>query len=288
VNEAIRIAVSSTLPTNTGRWRAAYWEPVMATGERLCFAVLTEIEGSRIAVRVLGDDRLEALFSGYGVRAAALLDRAVRMMNSALGDTPIDHVASPMSGVFLGASETAHVNDRESLLEIAKLMSSGLASLVEPDSADATEVEVVAGGPQRARQFSKRVRDLVLQSRSELATCFNKEATIRNSRRAVKFGFLSDQAVAHFGLLQATNLRTYVRTARGLFTELSLAKKSDIPVATLILGHPPLDSPELAVQERGAIEDYLQDLTSEALEFGVQLARAPSDEAARDALLAIV
>lgn len=281
--DALQLLDVPALPTTVGKWRAAYWEPVMATGERLCFAILTEWHGKRAAVTVLGTDHLTAMYGASGPKAAALLERAVRLLNISLEDIPIEKVSPPFSGVFLGPSEVAHSNDLAGVLQVAKIMSSSLATLNDPDTSETADQGVETRQP--ARHFQTRVRDLVIAKQPNLSNCFAKEASLTGARRPVRFGFLSDNLVAHFGLLQTTAIRTHVRTARGLFAELSMAHKQSGIKATLILGHPPIESATLGDNERAALRDYLQDLTAEAFQFEVNLAPADNDLVARDALL---
>lgn len=255
----------------------------MATGERICFAILLEWQGQRSAVAVLRADHLSAMYGASGPKAAALLERAVRLLEASMKETSIEQVSTPFSGVFLGPAEVAHSNDLDGVLQVAKIMSSSLATLADPDTADSADQVVESRQP--VRHFQTRVRDLVIARRPDLVNCFAKEATLSGARRPVRFGFLSSDLVAHFGLLQTTAIRAHVRTARGLFAELSMAHKQSGVKATLILGHSPLESATLGNSERSALRDYLQDLAAEALQFEVNLATAEDDAAARDALL---
>lgn len=283
MTNALQLTLVPSLTATVGKWRAAYWEPVMATGERLCFAILTEWQGKRSAIGVLSADHLAAMYGASGPRAVALLERAVRLLDASLKESSIEQVSAPFSGVFLGPSEVAHSNDLAGVLQVAKIMSSSLATLSDPDTADTADEVVETRLP--VQHFQTRVRNLVVVRRPDLANCFAKEASLSGARRPVKFGFLSNDLVAHFGLLHTTAIRQHVRTARGLFAELSMAHQQSSRKATLILGHPPMESATLANNERSALHDYLQDLTDEALQFGVQLAPADNDDAARDALL---
>ena len=45
----------------------------------------------------------------------------------------LEAVRAPISGVYFGGLETSHVNIYSDLLQVAKLMSSSLSSLAEPD-----------------------------------------------------------------------------------------------------------------------------------------------------------
>ena len=51
-----------TLPAPAGQWRAIYWEPVMATGERICVGFLTTWDGQSKAVLTVRPDLLSTLF----------------------------------------------------------------------------------------------------------------------------------------------------------------------------------------------------------------------------------
>ena len=260
----------------------------MLTGERICVGFLTTWEHHSKAVLTLRPDLLSALFGAAGNKAQTLLERAMRMMNSRLeGGSSIDEVTSPMTGLYFGPVETCHANSHAELLQVGKLMSSSLFTLSEPDHADmADAVENGAEQSQPARQFATRVRDLAIARNINLAGYFNKEATLMAKRRSVRFGFLSDSLAAHFGLLQPTKVNSYVRMARGLMAELSLAAHASGRTGLLILGYPPLASPNLTDKERSAIADYTEELGLEAQEFKLRFAATDNDAAACDALLA--
>ena len=90
----------------------------------------------------------------------------------------------------------------------------------------------------------------------------------------------------HFGLLQPSNIRNSVRMTRGLITELSLAERASGRKSLLILGFPPLNSPNLTDKERQAIVDYIEELDLEAQEFKLEFVGADNDNEASDALIA--
>jgi hypothetical protein len=278
-----------TLPAHTGEWRAVYWEPVMQTGERICVGFLTLWDQQARAVLTLRPDLLATLFGAAGQKVQVLLDRGFRLMNAQLGGhRSLAEAIPPMSGLFFGEAEVCHVNAYVELLQIAKLMSSSLSTLAEPDNPDiADEVDDRPEQAQPARQFVTRVRDLAVKRDVRVASCFNKDVALKSSRRLTRFGFMSDSLVAHFGLLQPTsNIRNSVRMTRGLITELTLAQRASDRQSLLILGFPPLASPTLSDKERDAIQDYKEELALEAQEFDVRFAGVDNDTAACDALMA--
>lgn len=288
MNATTAETMPTALPTQVGLWRAIYWEPVMATGERLCVGFLTTWGGESKAVLTIRQDLLSALFGAAGPKAHALLDRAFRLANARLAEAPEIQSAQPaMTGLYFGLVETSHVNSYADLLQIGKLMSSSLAAMAEPDHPESADL-VEMGGEQRqtARQFATRVRDLALARDKRLASCFNREASLMAARRPVRFGFLSDSLAAQFGLLQPTNINSHVRAARGMLAELSLARSASGRANLLILGYPPLASATLTDKERSAIADYTEDLNEQAKQLEVGFAAAESDVQACDALLA--
>jgi hypothetical protein len=288
MNASMAVTEPTALPTTVGLWRAIYWEPVIATGERICVGFLTDWDGASKAALTIRQDLLSAMFGAAGPKAHALLERAVRLMNARLADMrEIGGAQPPMTGLHFGPVETSHVNSYADLLQIGKLMSSSLATMAEPDHPESADF-VEGPGEQRqpARQFATRVRDLALERDVRLVHCFNKEAVLMAARRPVRFGFLSDRLAAQFGLLQPTNINGHVRTARGMIAELSLAKRQSSRANLLILGYPPLASATLTDKERSAISDYTEELSLEARVFDVDFAAADSDRKACDALLA--
>ena len=288
MNATITQTLPTALPAQVGLWRAIYWEPVMATGERICIGFLTTWGGESKAVLTIRQDLLSAMFGAAGPKAHALLERALRLTNAKLAEAPeIQGAQPPMTGLYFGSIETSHVNTHADLLQIGKLMSSSLAAMAEPDNPESADLVEVAGEQrQPARQFASRVRDLALARDKRLANCFNREASLMAARRPVRFGFLSDSLAAQFGLLQPTNINSYVRAARGMLAELSLARRASGRGNLLILGYPPLASATLTDKERSAIADYTEDLSQQAKELEVGFAAADSDVQACDALLA--
>ena len=279
-----------TLPAGVGQWRAVYWEPVMQTGERICVGFLTTWAQESKAVLTIRPDLLVTLFGTAGEKAQNLLERSFRIMSALLNENgSLDHMAVPVSGLHLGALEICHANAYSDLLQIAKLMSSSLSTLAEPDNPDIADVlDERPEQAQPARQFVTRVRDLVSKRNMSLAAYFNKEVALKSNRRLTRFGFLSDSLVAHFGLLQPSNIRNSVRMTRGLITELSLAERLSGRKSLLILGFPPLRSPNLTDKERQAIEDYTEELDLEAQEFKLGFAGADNDTDACNALMAAI
>ena len=262
----------------------------MATGERICVGFLTTWDGQSKAVLTVRPDLLTTLFGAAGSKSQSLLERALRVINAVLGESPLIETAEPpVTGLYFGPVETCHVNSYADLLQVGKLMSSSLSTLAEPDHPEATEAGDNGSEPyQPARQFATRVRDLVIAQDVKLAGYFNKEAALMAARRPVRFGFLSDSLAAQFGLLQPSKINNYVRIARGLITELSLAKRASGRSSLLVLGFPPLASANLTDKERSAIADYTEELSLEAQEFKVGFAAADNDAAACEALLAAI
>jgi len=260
----------------------------MQTGERICVGFMTIWDQSAKAEMTIRPDLLVTLFGAAGQKVQALLERSFRILNAQLKDRPsIEAATTPISGLYFGGVETSHVNSYADLLRVAKLMSSSLCSLADPDYAEGNEAgDTRSEHALPARQFATRVRDLTLSIDASLAGYFGKEATLMAKRRSTKFGFLSDRLAAHFGLIQPSSIRSSVRMARGLITELSLASRASGRFGLLIVGYPPLASPTLTDRERSAIEDYAEELGLEAAEFGVNFQGADNDRDACSALMA--
>lgn len=289
MNTQLAVIDVPSLPATAGQWRAVYWEPVMQTGERICVGFLTLWNQEAKAVMTLRPDLLETLFGAAGPKVHALLSRGFRMLNAQLVKREsLTNIEPPMSGLFLGGTEVCHANAYSELIQIAKLMSSSLSILAEPDNPDASDdVETRPEQSQPARQFVTRVRDLAIKRNVDLANCFNKDVALKSKTRLTRFGFMSNSLVAHFGLLQPnSNIRNSVRMTRGLMTELTLAERASGRRSLLILGFPPLASPTLSDKERNAVEDYKEELALEAQEFSISFAAADNDSDACDALMA--
>jgi hypothetical protein len=278
-----------TLPAPAGQWRAIYWEPVMATGERICVGFLTTWRDESKAVLTVRPDLLPTLFGAAGSKTQSMLERAFRLVNARLAEYPLIEAAEPpVTGLYFGPIETCHVNNFDDLLQIGKLMSSSLSTLAEPDHPETADTGDGGEPNQAVRQFASRVRDLVIARDIKLAGFFNKDAALMTSRRLVRFNFLSDSLAAQFGLLQPSRINHHVRMARGLIAELSLTRRASGRSGLLVLGFPPLASPNLTDKERAALDDYKEELGLEAQAFDVGFAAADSAAAGCEALLAAV
>lgn len=290
MNTLIKTEIPPVLPKTVGKWRAIYWEPVMMTGERLCVGFATFWESKSLAVVTIRPDVLNVLFGAAGSKSQMLLEKTIRILNSKLASSnDIENIESPISGFYFGSVEACHVNSYTELLQVGKIMSSSLSTLSEPDFPDAADnIEALSENSQPNRQFATRVKDLTIAKNISLAAYFNKEASLMTTRRTVRFGFLSNQLAAHFGLLQPTSIQKHVRMARGLIAELSLAARHSDRSGLLVMGFPPLDSATLSDKERYALTDYLEELKLESAEFKVKFAATDNDTEACEALLAEV
>lgn len=259
----------------------------MGSGEKLCVGCVTAIDGQVKAHKSIRPGVLTALYGAAAVNAEAILDQAFSMLNLLALQTGIKQMVSPFVGLSLGPSEQAHADQERDLVQIALLMSSSVCNMSDPGQLDATDV-ASDGGKRVNHQFITRVKTQVTAVRPDLAAFFNAEARLLANKRPVRFGFLSDKLVAHLGLLQPVSLNSAVRNARGLMQEVHIAHvaRDAQGQAALLLGHPPLTSPDLSTKDREAISDSLYELKLEAAELKVNFRAADNDEACARELIA--
>jgi len=276
------------LSQTTGAWRAIYWEPVMSSGERLCVGCVTTLRGVTKAHRSLRSNVLPCLYGAGAENADAILDRTFAILNKMAETREAESIRAPFIGIHLGDTSIAHANTESDLIQIALLMSSSICNLADPGQLEAHEI-ASDDSAQINRQFLTRVKALVTQRRPEFEPNFNVEAKLLAKKRPVRFGFLSDRLVAHVGLLQAAGLNRTMRNARGLLTEVRMARvaREGAGTSAVVLGHPPLLSATLGTKERTAIADCLEELYLEAQDMEVELRTGETDESCAEELLAL-
>ena len=282
------IVTAPKLSQKIGSWRAIYWEPVMGSGERLCVGCVTSFEGRTRAHKAIKPGVLTALYSANGAAAESILDRGFNMLNRMADTQHCETLEAPFYGTFLGDLSNAHVDSEQELVQVALIMTSSMCNMSDPGMLDEAE-PASDGGKKINHQFITRVRSAVTKLRPDLHPYFNIEAKLLTKKRPVRFGFLSNDLVAHLGLIHQQNLNGAVRNARGLMAEVHMAHiaREQQGRAAIVLGHPPLTSANLGNADREAISDSLEELRLEAAQLDVSFASGDSDAECASELVAL-
>ena len=200
-----------------------YIEPVIGSGERLCFGVVVE----RGAVkRVVSVPAIRRLSKVYGPAARALsfaIEMAETAVTTAIDKARLSELTgwrSPVEGVFLGPIRATCTLNLEDAIRVAL---SQCASLYElPDSALGAEDEATRrrlAGATVAR-LERSIVEGVVSKRPELRAAFDKEFRVSEHARPTRVGFVRGRLAANFALLAPRNLRGLSDTAKARLLEL--------------------------------------------------------------------
>lgn len=276
------------LPSQIGKWLSIYWEPVPATDERICIGCLTEFAGNIYSHSFVRDDLLEAMYGKNASKARGMIEKILSNARFIAQKKGLEEKIRPFSSAYFGDVQVLHCQTPNELTRAALLMSSSLGVMADPSSLQAEDI--AEENTVTNRQFITRIRDEVSARHPDLAQYFNQEASLKSQRSTVKFGFLSNELVAHIGMLQMTNLAKQIRNARGLMAEVNLLHESRNRSgnAGIILGIPTINSPLLNDKQRYALEGATEELRLECKDFRVEFHAAETDGEAANQLIEMI
>lgn len=242
-------------------WAPIFWEPVDGTGERLTIGAVVRFSGTVSAHRFLRDDVLDSLFGKSANNVRNLMDSALNMIRI-IAEHDFNSIKKPMSGFEVGEPRFTQPKSVNDALRSAALLYSSLANLDKIDDLDAEDAP-----PQEEvnRRFSTEVRESVLQINPTFDRWFNRQAVLIDGGEPVKFGFLSDHVVLHFGVLHPVRMGSSVKDARSRLWELARARDfGSKKTAALVMAVPNESDPTLGMKQRDGIKRYLNEIEREA------------------------
>ena len=126
----------------------------------------------------------------------------------------------------------------------------------------------------------------MVEKRLDLVPYFNQDAKLIDNGVPVKFGFLGQGVVAHFGLLRPSDIGRSYKDARGRLWELQKAKeRANFGIASLILQLPRSTDLFFDDKQLEASNAALYELRTEAADEEVSVMDVHTPEQAAYALI---
>lgn len=259
-------------------WKPLFWEPVEGTDERLMAGALVDYEGEINAYRILRDDILECVYGKAAGNPKKLLDTALQMIAAAARASSVSEVCSSIMGLHPGETRNTEVTSVTDALRQAALMYSSLANL---DKLDDTEAEDAPSQEESNKRFITEVRDIIISRNPILSIYFNKATRFFNDGEQVKFGFLSDRAVIHYGVLHPVRQSSSVKDARARLFELARIRDiTGVKETALILAVPNTNDATLGTKQREAARRNAFEIQREAASVDITLSQVNTAEEA--------
>lgn len=265
-------------------WVPVFWEPVSGTGERLMVGVIVSFEGNITAHRIIRDDILEALYGKSSGQPAALIEFALGDLRTIAEHRGLAAIESETSmGLSCLRPRHTQPDSVDDALRTAATMFSSLASIDlvdENDDADAPSQE------EQVRHWTVDVREQVVFTRPDFARSFNKAVKFYPDGEPVRFGFINDRAVIHFGVLRPVQQSSSLRDSRARLWELARAQEAaNRPHAALLLAVPRSDDPLLGERQRSAILRNQREIEREADDVNIRMRPVMNASAGAQVLL---
>ncbi len=265
-------------------WVPVFWEPVSGTGERLMVGVIVSFERNITAHRIIRDDILEALYGKSSGQPAALIEFALGDLRTIAEHRGLAAIESETSmGLSCLRPRHTQPDSVDDALRTAATMFSSLASIDlvdENDDADAPSQE------EQVRHWTVDVREQVVFTRPDFARSFNKAVKFYPDGEPVRFGFINDRAVIHFGVLRPVQQSSSLRDSRARLWELARAQEAaNRPHAALLLAVPRSDDPLLGERQRSAILRNQREIEREADDVNIRMRPVMNASAGAQVLL---
>ena len=253
----------------TATWMPLYWEPVADSGERIMAGAVVDYQGEITAHRLIRDDVLDCLFGKSADNTRTLLDAALNMQLILARATGVGAQTAALLGLTPGRAQTSAARSRVEALRHAVMLYASLASLDKLDDLDEADPPSQESVNKR---FSTEVREQVAITHPSLSAGFNRAAVLLDEGDPVRFGYLSNNTVLHFGVLHPVRQSGSVRDARARLWELARARDyGRITRAALIMAVPRSDDATLGNRQRDAAIRNQREIEREADSVGMRL-----------------
>lgn len=262
-------AEGSAQPLKNG-WVPVFWEPVSGTGECLMVGAIVHFDGKISAHRIIRDDALHALY-GKSIGTPA------NLISYGLNDLKIiaEHrgLAALENEKSTGLScRRPRYTEPESVDDALRTAATMFSSLANIDLVDELESDDSPNQEEQVKHWSIDVRERVLSVRPDFMKSFNQSVRFYPDGEPVRFGFINDRAVIHFGVLRPVQQSSSLRDARARLWELARAQEAaPRPSAALLLAVPRPQDPVLGEKQLAAAQRNQREIEREADEVGIRL-----------------
>lgn len=198
-------------------------EPIVGSGERLCFGVVIKFGERRKLVIVPAIKRLSRFYGSASKSLLFAITLAKDSIDAALKSESTDLLVmwrSPVEGIILGESRVTSARNYDDCVRIAF---SQCASLFEiPATEEDLKAHVIGRRVARltVSRLEKSVADGAIQKNPALHSCFFQRFQVSPHARPTRVGFVGPRLVANFGILVPHNLRSFVDSAKARILDL--------------------------------------------------------------------
>jgi len=262
-------------------WVPVFWEPVSGTGEQLMVGVVVRFDSNITAHRIIREDVLTALYGKSSGKPLSMIEFALNDLKTIAihrGLEALEHESS------MGLScRRARLTEPESIDDALRTAATMFSSLANIDLVDSLEDIDVPNQEEQVRHWTIDVREKVLTTRPALGKSFNKAVKFYPDGEPVRFGFINDRAVIHFGVLRPIQQSSSLRDSRARLWELARAQEAvKRPHAALLLAVPRVGDPVLGEKQLAYAQRNQREIEREADEVQIRLRTVTSaDEGAK-------
>jgi hypothetical protein len=209
-------------------WWPLYIEPMVGSGERICFAVAVANNEGALVTSVPGTERLRCLygkeadflqFIGQAMTSQlekSLANQKTRETFYKKGDT--DQFWHPtIEGVHMGEISHGIGNSLEEITRIALMMSASLVEKLSDESEESNE-------NLTHLRLEKRVQFLVSQKDQRMALHFSRFRRAGEASKEIDLGYVSNLVALNFAVLNPSTLRDNIKTAKSKLWDLELVQ----------------------------------------------------------------
>lgn len=249
-----------------GHWRAIYFEPIPASGERITIGIAAcGIDNDFKVQRTVSTRILKCI---YGAELYQGVDSIVSHSLEAVSEQlergiPLEACQPLFTGLYLGEVHHAVTSEFRGIVKQGMQSASTFAEL------DAYDEEIADDAAQIrwANQVRSEIRDLG----SDFSLYMNKKLTL--GQRTVRFDVVKNRYVANFASIPVSNMGDY-KGARSKMMDLqNLAMRSERGAfdLELIVGLPfPEDATNISIKSRSKMLDTISILREDAENRDIQ------------------
>ncbi len=252
-----------SLPGYDGEWAPIFFEPILASGERITIAIAVLGEGREFKVfDTLSNEVIDAL---YGSKSEQVIN-IVRWCRSSLEQ----HISvnrsllgwkSPINGVFMGRVTQACDSDIYKIARQAIQFSSSLSSL---SMAAERDYEDFKESNKQSERWQESIIREVLTINPNYKKCFKVKVELGNSNVKTQFGFLTASTAINFAIVSPVRSAASLNNIKARILDLDYLKNSDLLFSpdnfALIIGVPKKDDVTIEKKTKIKISDILDSI----------------------------
>lgn len=251
-------------------WVPVFWEPVSGTGERLMVGAVVRFGGNISAHRIIRDDVLAGLYGKCSGKPSALIEFGLNDLKTIAMHRGLEALEGENSvGLYCLRARKTEPESVEDALRTAATMFSSTANLDLVDDAADSDAPTQE---EQVKHWTIGVREKVINQCPGLAASFNRAVKFYPDGEPVRFGFINDNAVLHFGVLRPVQQSSSLRDSRARLWELARAQEAvKRQNAALLLAVPRNNDPLLGERQIDAATRNLREIEREAAEVKIGL-----------------